>query len=167
MALAHFASFLPLAEFTPLDPKFQVNVMSVLGIVGVIAGLWAMFRRRPPVDVDLVRLHTSIEALEKAVDALTVAHKRHEAHENKLSELDSKVRHLEQLRESDAHAHRSYMAKTTREIFERIESEARITQDKLDALMVSISTNLQKVERGLGNVEGAMDFIKEHLKPRA
>jgi hypothetical protein len=164
MAFTHLASLFPLAEFTPLDAKFQVNVMSVLGIVGVIAGIWAMFRRRPPVDVDLVRLHTSIESLEKAVDALTIAHKRHEAHENKLAELDAKVRHLEGLRETDAHAHRSYMAKTTRELFERIESEGRITQDKLDALTASLGENMQRMERGLGNVEGTMNIIRDQLK---
>ena len=161
MALALFASF------TPIDAGFQLNVMSVLGVVGVIAGLWAVFRRRPPVDVDLVRLHTSIQSLEKAVDALTIAHKRHEAHENKLAELDSKLRHLESLRESDAHTQRSYMAKTTREIFDRIESESRVTQDKLDTLTHTVAENMQRVERGLGNVEGAMNIFRDHFKVSA
>ncbi|MBI5770896.1 MAG: hypothetical protein HZA93_24170 [Verrucomicrobia bacterium] len=166
------------ADFTPLSADFQVNVWNLVSLLIALGTLWAFGRRKPPLDAQLVRLETSIEALNRNMADLATAQKQAAGHELEIAALKDKVRNLEARRDEDLRAQRTYTRETTRELFEKMESNARITQDRLDALAndfaarietlsQSLSENIQSVERGLGRLEGQMESMRDRMnQPR-
>lgn len=140
------------ASFAPISSDFQLNVWNVLTLVGALVALWAAVRRKPTVDVDLVQLKSSIDGLQKSVDALTANQKEHAANAVEIDQLKAEVRELKSHRENDGGTQRRHIAHLSREIF-----------DKIDALDNKFSANLQSIERGLGRFDGAFDLIRDRL----
>lgn len=139
---------LVLASFTPLSPGAQLALYAVFTVVVGGSTLWANIRagrRKPTVDVDLVKLAASIEHLQKTVDTLATTAERHASHASEIAGLKRELDDLRKLREADAASHRGWGAKTTREIFDRIE-----------AVEKSVAANFQSVERALGRIEGQL-----------
>lgn len=163
-----------LAEFTPFDSAFQVNIYSLIALLAALGGLWALVRRKPPLDTQISKLETAIDSLQTSVDGLTAEQKNHSAHEAKIQELQTKVRLLENHRETDAHAQRGYIQKSTQEIFVRIESHVRTTNDQLTALTAkthaeilditaTFAENVQRIERAVGQIEGAQSAMRDQI----
>jgi hypothetical protein len=136
------------AQFTPLSPGAQLAIVSLLVIVGALVALWSHLKRKPPLDSELIQLHTAIGALQKSVDGLNATAKEHADHNIEIAGLKEKVRILEQSREVDLAAQRKYTRETTHEIFE-----------KLDELKSSVGQNFQAVERALGQLEGKVEGL--------
>jgi chromosome segregation ATPase len=141
---------LPIADFTPLSPSAQVAVVSVLGVIAVVVGIWVAVRRRPPLDTELEKLNSAIAGLQKAVDALTKTAGEHAHHATEIQALKSKVTTLEEHREKDLHAQRTYTRESTQRIF-----------DRLDELKDSFNSNFQAVERAMGQLEGKVSVFLE------
>lgn len=170
-----------LADFQPISPGFQVDTYSLLlvaaalgGLVIGVLGLWLGSRRKPPVDVDLVKLEGAIETLQTAVDKLAEWQQEHAGHKSELSALHEKVRKLELLRESDAQSQRSYIQKSAQDIFARIESHVRTTHDQITAFTTqthaefvkvtsTFAENIQRIERAVGQIEGAQAAMRDRL----
>lgn len=136
---------LPFAQIQPFAPSTQVAFISFLGIVLLLLGIWAHFRRRPPIDVDLAKLASAIEALQGTVAKLTERTDSQAHHATEIEALQKEITGLRIAREADVAAQRSYTQRTTREIFERIEGVER-----------AVATNFQSVERALGRIEGQL-----------
>jgi cell division protein FtsL len=137
---------LPFAQFTPLSPAAQLAIVSVLAVAVALVTLWAHLRRKPPLDSELLKLHTAIESLQKSVEGLDATAKKHADHNVEIAGLKEKVRLLEVAREADLAAQRKYTRETTHEIFE-----------KLDELKTAVGNNFQRVERAIGQLEGKID----------
>jgi hypothetical protein len=149
-----------LADFQPIDGAFQLTIYSVILLVAAVAGIWSTFRRKPPIDTHLVKLEGAIDGLQKAVDSLTDEQKKHSSHETKISELEAKVRHLETRREIDAAAHRGDTHQLSKDFSGIVQSEARITQDKFDAIQDTIRAGFTDLYRALGKTEGILEAEK-------
>lgn len=134
------------AQFTPLTPAAQLTIVSILAVAVALVTLWAHLRRKPPLDTELVKLHAAIAGLEKSVIQLSETAREHSDHNAEIRALKDKVRILEVAREGDLAAQRKYTRETTHEIFE-----------KLDELKSSVSSNFQKVERAIGQLEGKIE----------
>lgn len=137
------------AQFAPLSAAAQWAVISILTGTLLILSISAFFRRKPPLDSELVKLNLAIDGLQKSVESLTSAQQTHASHASEIEALEKKVAVLEQHRENDQHAQRKYTRETTQEIF-----------NKIDGLKDSFSSNLQRVERALGNLEGKVEGLK-------
>lgn len=162
------------ASFTPITAEFQLNVWNLLTLIGALLALWASLRRKPAVDVDLVQLKGSIEGLQKSVDALTAGQRSHDSHQSEIATLKAEVRELKGHREVDGGAQRRHIGYLQKEIFDKIESQGGIMQDKIDTLsaqtqqrILDLSTqftaNLQSIERGIGRFDASIDFIRDRL----
>jgi predicted nucleic acid-binding Zn-ribbon protein len=136
------------AEFTPLPPAAQWAIVSILGVIATLVIIWAAIRRQPPVGEDLVKLRSSIEALNSSVEALTKAHEKHITHGAEIENLQEQVRRLQHQREDDQRNARAYTANSNEKIFKRIED-----------LSDSMSKNFQNVERALGQLEGRVEAL--------
>ncbi len=145
------------ASFTPISADFQLNAWSLLSVVLALATVLGYYRRKPAVDVDLATLQGSITNLQKSVDALTQEHKRHAGHEAEIEQLKSQVRELRAQRETDGHNQRSYIAKLSREIFEKIEAQGEGMDSKLETLSLTINKEFRDLYRALGKAEGQLE----------
>ena len=140
------------ADIAPLPPEFQLGLISLVGVLALVAIILGVFRRHPPLDTDLATLRLAIQGLQKSVDALTSAEKLYAQHITEIANLQEKVKSLEARRELDQAAQRTYTRETTREIFERLE-----------AINKSFATNVQNFERAMGRIEGAQAQIAQRL----
>jgi hypothetical protein len=73
-------------------------------------------------------------------------------HASEIEALQEKVRVLEEHRERDLQAQRTYTRETTREIFVA-----------LDNLKSSFSSNIQQIERAMGKLEGSFDGLDDRV----
>lgn len=137
-----------LASLAPISTEWQAGLISVLAGLALILSILAHFRRRPPLDSELTKIHSAVETLRKAVETLDETAKSHAAHGTEIGALQDKVRRLETQREIDLANQRKYTRETTHEIFE-----------KLDALKSSVSSNFQEMERSLGKIEGKLESL--------
>ena len=123
---------LPLADFTPLSAQAQLAVVSLLAVLLIVLNILAHLRRKPPLDAELVKMNGAIEGLQSSFNGLA-----------------EKVRSLEEHRERDLAAQRTYTRETTREIFL-----------KIDELKDSSATNFKIVERAIGQLEGKIESLR-------
>lgn len=137
-----------LANITPVSTEWQSGLFSVLAGLALILAILAHFRRKPPLDTELVKLHSAIESLKVSVRTLNETATRHAEHAPEIASLKEKVRTLEAAREADLAAQRKYTRETSHEIFA-----------KLDELKNSVSQNFQRVERALGQLEGKVEGL--------
>ncbi len=118
--------------------------MLVLGLFTLVAladkvdGFFQRRRRQPTVDVDLSKLTASI-------DLLTQLNKRNE----------ERMTILEQKLERDISTQRSYTAKSSKDIFDRIEGVRAEINTRFDRLQTSLTQNVQTIERAIGRIEGS------------
>jgi len=146
-----------LADFSPLDGAFQNNVYSLILIVSAVAGLWLMSRRKPAVDTDLAKLTSSIDTLTTAVSKLEEANEKYSGNHAEIAHLKEEVRELKAQRGQDITEYRKYVLEVSQTFSKRIESESRITQDKLDTISNTINAEFRTLYRALGKVEGQTD----------
>jgi predicted nucleic acid-binding Zn-ribbon protein len=140
--------FPPLAEFAPLPPAAQWAIVSLLSVALTLVLIYNALRRKPPLDAELVKLQSAIESLQKSVDDLTETQKAHATHASEIAELQRKVTALEQHREEDARAQRTYTRESGQRIFV-----------KIDELSASVAQNFQSVERAIGQLEGQVKSL--------
>ena len=140
------------------NPTFAYAVWAVI-LGGVVTAVMTMDRidsmlqrrkRSPSVDVDLVGLSTAITTLTQTVEELKAAKDHHNGHKERIAALETKCTELKSQLDREISTQRSYVAKTSKDIFDRIESVEK-----------SVSKNFQEVERGLGRVEGSLGQIAQ------
>jgi predicted nucleic acid-binding Zn-ribbon protein len=141
-----------LAETSPLSNEFQLNLISLLGILALILSILAYFRRKPSLDTELIQLRTTIESLTATVAKLVTNQEEHATHAQQIADLKHEVVQLKAHREEDQRSQRTYIRETTKEIFTAI-----------DALKSTFSTNVQAMERALGKLEGSMEGIGDRV----
>lgn len=137
-----------LATFTPLSPDLQVGINSLIALLLSVLALVSFFRRKPPLDSELVELKAAISSLSTTVVDLVEQVKAVASHASEIDALKDKVARLDELREEDQRANRTY----TRESGERL-------YKKVDELAASVAANFQAVERALGKLEGKVDEL--------
>jgi hypothetical protein len=158
------------ASFAPISPDFQLNIWNLLALLLAVLAVVGHFRRTPPLDSELVKLNGAISGLDRSVTALTKSHQDHVAHAGKIAHLEEQVRDLKGHRESDAQNQRSYIAKNTREIFEKIDLNYRdfgkkldetnsVITDKIDALSRTFNQEVRDLARALGKTEGKLEAV--------
>jgi predicted nucleic acid-binding Zn-ribbon protein len=134
-----------LAEITPISAQWQTGLLSLLAIVALVLAIQAHFRRKPPIDTELVKIHASVEHLSSAAIKLDQWVTEITKHAGKIETLEGKVNALESHRESDIAQQREYVEKVSREIFGQVRSAVE-----------SFNANIQQVERALGILEGQL-----------
>lgn len=134
-----------LAQFAPLSPTAQLAIVSVLSVALTITLIYTALRRKPPLDVDLTKLASTADQLTQTVGELKDTLEQYAGHSARISALEKECATLRSELDREISAQRAYTAKTSREIFERIE---RVEQ--------SVAQNFQSVERALGRVEGML-----------
>jgi hypothetical protein len=148
------------ADIAPLDAGFQLNLYSLMGIAGGLIAILAFFRRTPPVDSQLVQLTASIQTLQATVEKLDDAKDKHSGHSQQITALEKRCADLESRCEREAASQRKYMLETSREFFLRVESESKVTQDKLDG----ITSTMQTVFLDMASQLGALKEAVKHGK---
>lgn len=133
------------ANIAPISPEWQLGLLSVLGILFLVLSILGHFKRKPPVDSQLVALNTTIEGLKDAVEKLTATQATHASHSSEIQKLQDEVKELRAHREADLRSQREYTRQSGERIFSRI--------DELDR---SVNNNFQSVERAIGNLEGRL-----------
>lgn len=137
-----------LAEFTPLSAPAQLAIFSLILVASLGTNIWfnvRASRRKPTIDVDLVKLASQIETLAAGFSRLSAAVERSANHASEIKTLQREVQDLRRARDEDQGRQRSYTQKTTRELFERMEAGER-----------AMAKNFQSVERSLGRIEGQL-----------
>ncbi len=163
MPLAALPSILAVADASAIsanNPIFAYAVGAVVlgGIVTAVTvadrvdSMIQRRRRQPSVDVDLKALETSISTLTTTVDALVKAKDDHTGHKERIIALEARAAELKAQLEREIATQRSYVAKTSKEIFQRI-----------DDVQSTVANNFKEVERGLGKVEGSLDQFSERV----
>lgn len=167
MLPAPFAAILAQADaasaISSSNPTFAYAVWGVIfgGIVTLVVaanGIDSMLerrRRRPSVDVDLSGLQSAIKTLTASVDELKAARADHNGHKERIAALEEQCRKLDAEAATYASTQRSYLAKLTRDFFDRIEGVEK-----------TMAQNFQTVERGVGRVEGALEQIAARLNAK-
>jgi regulator of replication initiation timing len=145
-------ALLPELVAGPLSSGFQTDILSLIAVIGALVAIWAVFRRKPPIDSELVKLQLSIENLQQAVTDLVANQRLCGAHRTETADLKRRLGELETRRESDSHAQRTYTRESAHDIF-----------SKLDATKDALAVNIQAVERAVGRVEGEMKSIGERM----
>lgn len=166
MPLAALPSILAVADASAISADNPLFVAAVGGVVigGVVMlvtvvdrvdSIIQRRRRQPSVDVNLTELQSSIASLTEAVKELKEAREAHNGHREKIAALEEKCRKLEADASAFESSQRSYLAKTFREWFERLE-----------AVQTTVAANFKDVERGLGKVEGALEQLTERINSK-
>lgn len=118
-------------------------------------------RRQPSLDVDLVSLQGSITTLNASVADLKAAKDNHNGHRERIAALEARCteqkelcEHLKAQLEREIAAQRSFQAKNTREIFDRIEADGKDLRASITILGSTINKEFNTLYRALGKVEG-------------
>lgn len=165
---------LPLAEFTPLSPSAQLAIVSLLATVLAVLNTLSFFKRKPPLDSELVRLNAAIGGLKEAVDKLGKAADDHASHATEIEQLKAQVQTLTKQREEDARSQRTYTRETSHEIFKKLDDIAKSFADKVDQVgtrftdkvekvSASFASNVQQMEGTLDRLEGTADQLSKRL----
>ncbi len=163
-----------LATFQPIPENAQWVIVSLLGIALTLLLIWSLVRRRPPLDSELVKLSLAIKGLQDSFAELNAAMKAHAAQAAEITALQKQVRSLEEHREKDLQAQRTYTRESTRELFAKLDAQGQLTQEKLDAqgqltqhrldrINDSLNANFISVENRLGRVDGAIEQLTTRL----
>jgi hypothetical protein len=124
------------------DPMFLgmlvLGLFTLVSLADKVDSFFQRRRRQPPVDVDLGKLTASI-------DLLTQLNKRNE----------ERMTAIEQKLERDIATQRAYTAKSSKDIFDRIEGVRLEINTRFDGLQQTLAQNVQTMERAIGRVEGS------------
>ena len=140
----------------PISPAFQADLLSLLAIIGAVLAILMGFRRKPPLDTELVKLQLSIESLQAAVSDLTASQKFCGTHRAETAELMRRIDELEGKRDPDLQRERAHTEGMINTIFL-----------KIDDLKDSISANFQSMEGRIGKVEGTIGMVRDALNLRS
>lgn len=138
-----FAALSILANLKPLSPEIQTSLFTIGGVLMGVVAVLIYFRRNPPLEAQLAAFRAAIATLQKSVDQLATSARAHATHAAEIADLQQEVNKLRSQRDADQQTQRSYIAKNTRELHERI-----------GAVEASINRNFQTLERALGRIEG-------------
>lgn len=153
------------SAFSPQNPAFLVGVvgviLSVFYAVDKIDAFAQRRKRQPSLDVDLVSLQSAITTLTASVADLKAAKDSHNGHKERIAALEARCAEqraqCEDLKgqlEREIASQRSFQAKNTREIFERIEADAKDLRTSIATLGTTINKEFNTLYRALGKVEG-------------
>ncbi len=143
------------ASFTPISEDFQLNVWNLMVLAAAIIALLASFRRKLPLESELVKLQGAIDGLQKSVEALTRAERSHAGHETEIASLRSKITLLESRREEDLRAQRNYTRETTHALFTKLDENSSKTHQKLDNFTSSVNTIFRDIAADIGALKEA------------
>jgi hypothetical protein len=130
------------------------GIITVVTVADRIDSMVQRRRRQPSVDVDLVGLSAAIKTLTASVEELKTAKDNHSGHRERIAALETRCAELKTQLEREIATQRSYIAKNTHEIFERIEADSKETRTAIGTLTKTINTEFNTLYRALGKVEG-------------
>lgn len=143
------AALLPLSfvlgEFAPISPEWQAGLASLLGATALVLGILAYFRRKPPIDAELVKLTASIESLRESVDELKRARNDHNSHGQRIAALEQRMPVIE-----------AQIATNTASLRDETTDCINRVYDVIRKLDESTADNLKAIERAIGRIEGAV-----------
>jgi hypothetical protein len=129
-------------------------LITAVTVMDKIDSMMERRRRKPSLDVDLVGLQSSINTLNTTVADLKLAKDNHNGHRERIIALETRCAELKTQLEHEIASQRSFQARNTREIFERIEADSKALQASIGALSSTINKEFITLYRALGKVEG-------------